>query len=54
MEQSGLFSMIRNNKIQDLTLLFSILQRRGGSFDLLRKKLSEFIIEEGGKLMQDD
>lgn len=29
-------------------------QRRPASFNLMRKKLSEFIVEEGGKLMQDD
>jgi len=46
--------MIRNNKIKDLSLLFSIMQRRTSSFDLMRKKLSEFIMEEGGKLMSDD
>lgn len=46
--------MIRNNRIQDLSLLFSLLQRRARSFDLLRKKLSEFILEEGGKLINDE
>jgi hypothetical protein len=34
--------------------MFAILQRRTASFDLMRKKLSEFILEEGGKLMADD
>lgn len=54
MSESGLFSMIRNNRIQDLSLLFTMLQRRAGSFDLMRRKLSEFIMAEGGKLISDE
>jgi hypothetical protein len=54
MTESGLFSMIRNNRISDLQLLFQMLQRRRGSFELMRNKLSEFILEEGGKLINDN
>jgi len=46
--------MIRNNRINDLQLLFQMLQRRRGSFELMRNKLSEFILEEGGKLINDN
>lgn len=53
MEESGLFAMIRNNKLLDLTLLYQMLQRRKSSFDLMRKKLSDYIIEEGMKLVAD-
>lgn len=54
MQESGLSSMIRNSRMQDLTLVFQMMQRRPGSMDLMRKKLSEFILEEGGKLMTDE
>ena len=46
--------MIRNNRIQDLSTLYSLFFRRPKSFELLRKKMSEFIIEEGSKLVLDE
>ena len=43
--------MIKNNKIHDLQLIYSIFIKRPKSFELLRKKLSDFIVEEGAKLV---
>jgi len=54
MDQSGLISMIKNNKMQDLQLLYSLFIRRPKAFELLRKKLSDFIVEEGTKLVMDE
>jgi len=46
--------MIKNNKMQDLQLLYSLFIRRPKAFELLRKKLSDFIVEEGTKLVMDE
>lgn len=54
MESSGLVFMIRNNQIQNLSLLFTMFTRREDSFEKLRKCLSEFVIEEGNKLVRDE
>ena len=54
MDSSGLVSMIRNNKIADITLLYSIFNRRPKSFELLKRSLSEYIVLEGFKLVQDE
>jgi hypothetical protein len=34
--------------------MYSLMHRRPQSFELLRRKLSDFILEEGGKLILDD
>ncbi len=54
MDSSGLVSMIRNNKITDITLLYTIFSRRPNSFELLKRSLSDYIVLEGFKLVQDD
>lgn len=54
MEESGLLSMIKNNRMQELQLLYSIFIRRPKSFEILRKRLSDFIIEEGTRLVLDE
>jgi len=46
--------MIRNNQIANLSLLYNMFTRRDESFEKLRKCLSEFIIEEGNKLVRDE
>jgi len=46
--------MIRNNKITDITLLYTIFSRRPNSFELLKRSLSDYIVLEGFKLVQDD
>ena len=46
--------MIRNKKIKDLHSLYSLFNRRPKAFELLRKKMSDFIVEEGSKLVMDE
>lgn len=46
--------MIRNNQLSNLSLLFGMFIRREDSFEKLRKCLSEFIVEEGNKLVRDE
>ena len=53
-DSSGLIHMIRNNKVRDLQILYSMLSRRNDSFEILRKHLSEHIISEGSKLIEDE
>ncbi len=54
MESSGLVHMIRNSKMEELGLVYNMLQRRPESFELLRKYLGEFIISEGSKLVSEE
>ncbi len=51
MQSSGLVHMIRNNNIEELGLVYNMFSRRPASFELLRKHLAEFIINEGNKLV---
>lgn len=53
MEASGIVHMIRNNKINELTLLYTVLKKRTPAFDLLRKALADYVVAEGGKLVAD-
>ena len=46
--------MIRNNNIEELGLVYNMFSRRPASFELLRKHLAEFIINEGNKLVQEE
>jgi hypothetical protein len=46
--------MIKNNQLTNLSLLYGMFTRREDSFEKLRKCLSEFIIEEGNKLVRDE
>ena len=54
MESSGLVHMIRNGKMEELGLVYNMMQRRPESFELLRKYLSEFIINEGSKIVGEE
>ena len=54
MESSGLVHMIRNNQMDELTLLYSMFSRREDSFEKLRRCLSDFIVAEGNKLVADE
>ena len=46
--------MIRNNNIAELGLVYSMFHRRAASFELLRKYLAEFIINEGNKMVNEE
>jgi len=54
MDSSGLVHMIRNNKMDELALVYNMFSRRPASFELLRKHLAEFIINEGNKLVAEE
>ena len=54
MENSGLISMIRNEKYDELALMFELFSKVPESFQALTKHLSSYIVSEGTKLMQDD
>ena len=54
MESSGLVHMIRNNNMDELALVYNMFSRRPASFDLLRKHLAEFIVNEGNKLVNEE
>ena len=43
--------MIRNNKIEDLALLYNMFARREASFELLRNHIRDYIADEGSKLV---
>ena len=53
MEQSGLVYMIKNDKIGELQIVYSMFSRRNDSFEILRKQLSAYINDEGTKLVGD-
>ena len=46
--------MIRNNKIKEMQVLYNMFTRRNDSFKILRDNLSEYIITEGNKLVNDE
>lgn len=46
--------MIRNNNMDELSLVYNMFSRRPASFELLRKNLAEFIINEGNKLVSEE
>jgi len=52
--QSGLVHMIRNNNIDELRLIYNMFLRRPASFELLRKHLADFIVNEGNKLVNEE
>ena len=54
MPSSGLISMIRNDRVNELTVLYNMFQRRPESFEMLRKHLSQHIVDEGSKLVADE
>lgn len=46
--------MIRNNNIDELRLIYNMFLRRPASFELLRKHLADFIVNEGNKLVNEE
>ena len=51
MEATGLVSMIRDSKIEELALLYNMFSRRDASFELLRNHIRDYIADEGSKLV---
>ena len=54
MQSSGLVHMIRNNNMDELAMVYNMFSRRPQSFELLRKHIAEFIVNEGNKLVQEE
>jgi hypothetical protein len=54
MDSSGLVHMIRNNNMDEIALVYNMFSRRPASFDLLRKHLADFIVNEGNKLVNEE
>ena len=54
MENSGLISMIKNEKYEEISLMHELFSKVPESFQALSKHLSNYIIAEGQKLIQDD
>ena len=46
--------MIRNNSMGEIALVYFMFSRRAASFELLRKHLADFIINEGNKLVNEE
>jgi cullin 3 len=53
MDNSGLVSMIRNEKYDELALMYELFSKVQDAFSSLTKHLSAYIIAEGQKLMED-
>jgi cullin 3 len=54
MENSGLIAMIKNEKYEEIHLMYELFQRVADAFSLLSKQLSTYIVSEGQKLIADD
>ena len=54
MENSGLVHMIKNDKISDLSMLYSMFSLTPSAFAYLRNHFSQYIVEEGKKLVGDE
>jgi len=54
MENSGLVSMIRNEKHDEIGLMYELFSKVPDAFTALTKQLSAYIVSEGTKLVQDD
>lgn len=54
MENSGLVAMIKNEKYEEIHLMYELFQRVPDSFATLSKHLSNFIVVEGQKLITDE
>ena len=51
MESSGLVSMIRYSKTEEIALLYGMFSRLDKSFELLRTHIKDYIQDEGSKLV---
>lgn len=54
MENSGLIQMIRNERYEEIHLMYELFQRVPDAFTALSKHLSAYIIGEGQKLITDE
>lgn len=54
MENSGLVNIIKNDKHEEMLLMYDMFSRVTDSFGHLKVHLLNFIINEGNKLVQDE
>lgn len=54
MENSGLNHMIRYDKHDEISLMYDMFSKVTDAFSLLKTSLSQFIVNEGNKLVQDE
>ena len=54
MENSGLIQMIKQEKFQDIKLMFSLFKRCPTALDLLKSELKVYIVAEGQKLVRNE
>jgi len=53
MENSGLVSLLRDDKLRDLARMHSLLKRVDGGLELMRKTMGKFLRESGKALVTD-
>uniref|UniRef100_A0A6B2KYR3 Cullin family profile domain-containing protein n=1 Tax=Arcella intermedia TaxID=1963864 RepID=A0A6B2KYR3_9EUKA len=53
MEGSGLVSMLKDDKIEDLTRMYHLLQRVSKGHDLMRQVMSDFVRETGKQIVEN-
>ena len=53
MENSGLIPLLRDDKYEDLSRMFSLLRRVDGGAGLIRQMMGDYIKEVGTQLVQD-
>jgi len=51
MENSGLTQMIKNDKYDEIGLMYDMFSKVGDAFTLMKGHLSQYIVSEGNKLV---
>jgi len=54
MENSGLIQMIKQEKFQDIKLMFNLFKRCPAALDLFKVTLKQHIVSEGLKLVKNE
>jgi len=54
MESSGLITLIKFEKYDEIKLMYELFKKVPASFELLKQHLQNYIIREGDKLIQDE
>ena len=54
MENSGVVHMLKNQKTQDLACMYNLLRRVDGGLQAILSCVSQYLIEEGKKLVMED
>lgn len=51
MEDSGLIPMIKNEKYDEIALMYDLFSKVPDAFTILSKNLASYIVNEGNKLI---